>query len=68
MYNYIFEGQQSYSNETISNLIQNSNKKEFRAFEWESIPSRSGVGLATKIRMVTVSEKEIIPTTNWREG
>ena len=68
MYNYTYEGQQGYCTGAVSDLIQNSNKKEFKAFEWESIPSSSGIGLATKIRMVIISGKEIVPSTDWVIG
>lgn len=69
MYNYTYEGIQGYINASSEKeLIMNSNKKEFKAFEWDSISNSKGIGLSTKIRMVEIQNKEIIPTTEWRIG
>lgn len=67
MYNYTYEGIQGYINASSEKeLFINSNKKEFKVFEWESVTNNTG--LMTKIRMVEIQNKEIIPTTEWRIG
>lgn len=68
MYNYTYEGLQGYRHGTQKELIINSNKKEFKAFEWESIPSKTGIGLSTRIRMVSIQNKQLTTSNKWSEG
>lgn len=69
MYSYIYNGINNYIQGTEKEVLRDSSKKEFNCFEWESIKNKKqGFGLSTKIRMVKIEGKNIIPTTEWNYG
>jgi hypothetical protein len=68
MYNYTFEGQPKIkSTSNPQDIINFSKKKNFIAFEWESVENTQYFGRKTKIRQITIKENKIIPN-KWHLG